>query len=162
MTTDARRHYRNPEDSFSARTEPLVGDPGCLLWMGGLNARGYGVMTAGGKHVLAHRYAWERVNGPIPEGMLCDHVCYVPSCVNVDHLRLATPAQNASNRKGSQPGRKHDLPRGVYPKGSRYAARVKRGGIHRNLGTFPTIEQASEAAINARAVMFGIYAGGAN
>jgi hypothetical protein len=61
----------------------------------------------------AHRVAWERVNGPIPSGMVIDHVCHEPrtcrggdacphrACVNPDHLALSTNAANCSARRSS-------------------------------------------------------------
>ena len=111
--------------------------------------------------VKAHRYAWEQEHGSIPERLVIDHTCWNPSCVNVDHLRLATLAQNRQNLSGAHHGRKHGLPRGVYPNGRGYQARVKHGGVRHNLGTFSTIAEASAAATEARRIHFGIYAGNA-
>lgn len=89
-------HYTSSEESFAARTE-WQGD--CLVWVGGKTADGYGRITAGGK-TFAHRYAWERENGPIPEGMQVDHICWNRACVNAQHLRLATRYENARNLSG--------------------------------------------------------------
>ncbi len=55
--------------------------------------------------VPAHRYAWERANGPVPQGQLLRHLkCNQPSCVNVDHLALGTHADNSADmtRQGRQ------------------------------------------------------------
>lgn len=109
--------------------------------------------------VRAHRYAWEQINGPIPAGMVIDHTCWEHSCVNVDHLRLATRAQNNSNLSGAYGGRKHDLPRGVYLHGRGYSAKVTVGGTEHYLGTFDTIAEASAAAATKRSILFGEYAG---
>ena len=38
---------------------------------------------------------WERERGPIPEGLQLDHLCGVPSCVNLDHLEPVTGAENS-------------------------------------------------------------------
>lgn len=154
--------YRDdPEAAFLARTEPLVGDPGCLIWTGTLDRDGYGQIRVNGRNSRAHRYAWEREHGPIPKGMEVDHICWERSCVNTDHLRLATRAQNGANRSGARKGRRHDLPRGVTREGRGYRARVKHGGTLHNLGTFPTAEAASIAAQAKRAILFGEFAGGA-
>jgi hypothetical protein len=55
----------------------------CILWTGYLSG-GYGREGTG---KLAHRSAWERAHGPIPDEMVIHHVCEVKNCVNVEHLR---------------------------------------------------------------------------
>ena len=150
--------YATPEEAFLARTEPLLWS-GCIVWTGVLNGRGYGKLSVNGRMVYAHRYAWEREHGPIPAGMFIDHRCYEPSCVNTDHLRIATPAQNTQSRSGAKPGR--GLPRGVHSNGRRYRARVRHNGTDHHLGTFKTPEEASAAAQAKRMELFGEYAGGA-
>ncbi len=152
--------YQGPEAAFIARTEPLCWSD-CIVWTGGTTRDGYGRLRVNGRSVKAHRYAWERVNGPIPDGAVIDHTCFERSCVNPDHLRLATPQQNVQNRSGAMPGRIHDLPRGVYRHGRGYRARVEHNGTRHNLGTFDTPEEASAAAETERAILFGDFAGGA-
>ena len=43
----------------------------------------------------AHRIAWFDAYGPIPDGLTVDHMCHNQRCVNIDHLRLLTPSENA-------------------------------------------------------------------
>ena len=152
-------HYATPEEAFLARTEPLVGEPGCIIWTGGTNSKGYGHLSVNGRGVSAHRYAWERERGAIPAGMHVDHTCYVRSCVNVDHLRLASHAENGRNRSGANKGR--ELPRGVtrHRDGRRYQAEVGHNGTRHYLGMFDTPEAASIAAQNKRALLYGEFAG---
>lgn len=149
------KRYASPEESFLARTEPLVGDPGCIIWTGALNEKGYGLLRAGGRMVRAHRYAWERVNGPISDGLELDHACRERSCVNVDHLRLATRAQNLQYRSATTD---RNLPRGVYHSGDRYVAKLRANGRQIHVGSFPTIERAEAAVKNARAFWHGVFA----
>ena len=66
----------------------------CIEWTKYRDKGGYGVLRSGGKTMLAHRVAWERANGPIPEGMKVLHKCDNPPCVNPDHLSLGTQQDN--------------------------------------------------------------------
>lgn len=42
----------------------------------------------------AHRLAWEKKNGPIPDGMKIRHKCDNPPCINDDHLEIGTQGDN--------------------------------------------------------------------
>lgn len=150
--------YQGPDAAFLASTESLVGGPGCLIWTRALNGDGYGDLRVNGRMVMAHRYAWERVNGPIPDGMEVDHLCWERSCVNEEHLRLATRTQNTQNRSGARRGSTTGA-RGVTRNGKGYMARVKIDGVERYLGTFPTIEEAAAVASSKRKELFGEFAG---
>lgn len=84
----------------------------CWLWMKGRASDGYGYIHVDGKRVQAHRLMYERVNGPIPDGLLVRHTCDNPPCVNPAHLLLGTYKDNAQdavqrdrNSKGSRNGR---------------------------------------------------------
>jgi hypothetical protein len=52
------------------------------------------------KVVLAHRAAWEHVNGPVPPGMTIDHLCKQRRCVNPQHLRVLDNFENARRTSG--------------------------------------------------------------
>lgn len=146
--------YQGPEEVFLASVA-WTGEH--LIWTGTTGGSRYGQLNADGRKVYAHRYSYERANGPIPDGMVIDHICHTPACVLPDHLRLATRAQNNANRSGAMPGR--GLPRGVTPNGRGYSAQVKQNGDRHYLGTFDTPEEASAAAAAKRAELFGEFAG---
>jgi hypothetical protein len=70
-------------------------ETGCLIWTAsGTGRSGYGIFWHAGRLVMAHRFAWERVNGPIPEGLEPDHLCRVRRCVNPSHLEVVTHRTN--------------------------------------------------------------------
>lgn len=66
----------------------------CILWNGAKTKGGYGNRRIDGKNVYAHRFAWEDVNGKIPDNMTIDHLCKNKLCVNVDHLEVVTNREN--------------------------------------------------------------------
>lgn len=77
----------------------------CLEWQRPAH-KGYGrfhVWGEDGSHrfVLVHRFAYERWVGPIPDGLVLDHLCRNPSCVNPTHLDAVT--QGVNTRRGISP-----------------------------------------------------------
>lgn len=76
--------------SFAEKT-----DSGCWVWKGARNNLGYGFFSiARGKHEAAHRWSYKFKHGPIPVGLVIDHLCRNPSCVNPDHLEPVTNKEN--------------------------------------------------------------------
>lgn len=68
----------------------------CIEWTGGATKNGYGLFSLGarGTHVIAHRWAYQRLVGPIPEGLTIDHRCHNRRCVNPRHLRPLSRSEN--------------------------------------------------------------------
>lgn len=57
---------------------------------------GYGQVRDGRARTLkSHRVVYEHHRGPIPEGMVIDHLCRTKACVNPDHLEVVTQPENA-------------------------------------------------------------------
>ncbi|WP_084779743.1 HNH endonuclease signature motif containing protein [Planobispora rosea] len=73
----------------------------CWEWTGGRQSRGYGhfSVTRDVRH-LAHRFAYEDLVGPIPEGFQIDHLCRNVLCVNPDHLEAVTQQENIARSNG--------------------------------------------------------------
>lgn len=67
-----------------------VSKNGCWVWEGSLNNKGYGRVNYKGNNWLAHRFFYELIKGDVPQGLVLDHLCRVPSCVNPNHLEPVT------------------------------------------------------------------------
>lgn len=68
---------------------------GCWLWTAGLNGHGYATAWLEGKTAnTLHRQIYEHHKGPIPTGLVIDHRCRIPSCVNPDHMEPVTVREN--------------------------------------------------------------------
>lgn len=82
------------KEPAEVRFRRMVSDHGdCWLWLGTKNA-GYGQFWDGAKTVRAHRWSYEFHIGPVPTGLVLDHLCRNPSCVNPHHLEPVTVREN--------------------------------------------------------------------
>ena len=106
-------HYKRWQrgDPLDSLLKVLKGDPlerfmlhvrkeesGCWTWTAYImkqqrQGRTYARFAFGGA-VLAHRWIYEHVVGPIPEGLELDHTCRVMGCVNPEHLEPVTRKEN--------------------------------------------------------------------
>lgn len=99
-----------------------VTEEGCLRSLR-LTSEGYAQIEVpayanGGKRrrMRAHRLAWELAVGPVPEGLILDHICHDPAlckggkkcphraCIRVEHLQLATRKENLARERSSRWG----------------------------------------------------------
>lgn len=71
-------------------------DTGCWLWTAAIDeTTGYGRFhIAPGNMGYAHRFSWELLVGPIPDGLDIDHLCRTRRCVNPAHLEPVTRQVN--------------------------------------------------------------------
>jgi hypothetical protein len=60
----------------------------CWLWDGRLNRSGHARVHW--RRPVLHRELWELLVGPIPDGLVLDHLCRVRRCVNPLHLEPVT------------------------------------------------------------------------
>lgn len=121
-------------------------DTGCWVWLASLSS-GYGQFYTGAgdqkKKWKSHRYAYEVMIGPIPEGLDLDHLCRNRACINpyhldpvpndVNHLRATSFALQGACQRGHV-----DNPRNTrtFPSGKKYcrvcALERQRANIERH------------------------------
>jgi hypothetical protein len=120
---------------------------GCWEFQGWADPKGYRHFQGS----LAHRFAYEQVNGPIPSGALLDHLCWNRGCVNPEHLRAVSDAQNQQNRAGANGSSKSGL-RGVYyvTATGRWRAEATLNYKRYSLGHHDTKEEAHAAVTQWR------------
>lgn len=74
----------------------------CWWWTGNLDGKGYGRVTIDKEQKRAHRWVWEHLVGPIPDGLEMDHLCRNILCVNPDHLEPVTKSENQVRGKAGR------------------------------------------------------------
>lgn len=80
-------------------------ETGCWIWQRAISPNPsfpYGRAAINQRKVHAHRMMYERIIGPIPEGMFLDHLCRNPSCVNPAHLEPVSQAVNCQRGKNTK------------------------------------------------------------
>ena len=88
-----------------------------------------------GRHVSEHRCIWIWFNGPIPEGMVIDHIDGSRNNNKIENLQCISQRENVSR------SHKRKLPTGVYKERmSSYRAVVMIDGKKRTK-SLPTIEE---------------------
>lgn len=146
-----RVQFTSTEERFWSqvdRTESCWNWTGCTFW------DGYGQFSIRKRQHRAHRVAYQWTFGAIPDGMLIDHRCHNPRCVNPDHLRLADRSQNNQNRRGAQSNSRSGI-RGVQQlESGRWQARVRHNRQDIHVGVFDTAQDAESAAIEMRNKLF--------
>lgn len=88
---------------WDSRVGPRLADDGdCLIWTGALTGDGYGRVGLPratpyehAPRARVHRVAYLRAFGPIPTGLVVDHLCRVRACARLDHLEAVSPYLNA-------------------------------------------------------------------
>jgi hypothetical protein len=88
-------------------------------------------MKINGRKVSVHRFAYEMLVGPIPEGMQLDHVCRNRACVNAAGAHLEPVTGRENTLRGNGPcaihARKTHCPQG-HPYDEENTYRPPRGG----------------------------------
>lgn len=130
----------------------------CWVWRGCRIKSDYGQFRVGKLVQYAHRVAWELTYGPIPDGIFIDHRCNNRLCMNLDHMRFASKAENCRNRKIDRDS-SSGLKGATWHKGSkRWLAQIVVAGKHIYLGRFDTAELAHLEYCKAADALHGAFA----
>lgn len=119
----------------------------CWTWTGALNTNGYGQWGIGGVSKSVHRLAYEAFVGPIPDGLVLDHLCRNRACCNPAHLEPVTQAVNAA--RGIEATKTHCL-RGHALTGDNLV--IKKRGRLTPVRNCRTCNNALRSAAHRRAV----------
>ena len=81
------------EQRFWENVDRSGGPDACWPWLAA-SSNGYGAVSYEGRMSPSHRVAYTLLVGPIPEGLVIDHLCRNPPCQNPKHLEPVTQAEN--------------------------------------------------------------------
>lgn len=89
---------RHPSQRFHDKYQ-VDPESGCWEWTAHRSPEGYGTIgwtrePGDTVSVYAHRLSYEMHHGPIPAGLVVDHMCNNRGCVNPDHLQAITHRAN--------------------------------------------------------------------
>ena len=123
----------------------------CWIWTAHLTDRGYGTLDK----KYAHRISYVLQHGAIPIGLVIDHLCRTPACVNPDHLQPVTQIVNVQ-RQGIRSNNKSGH-RGVHWSKStrKWCVQVTANYKVHTAGSFADLEDAVLAAIKLRRELHG-------
>lgn len=81
----------------------IINKDECWLWGGTIDRNGYAIILGGPPKGMyryyGHRLMYEIYRGKIPKGLVLDHLCRVPRCVNPEHLEAVTQMENVRRGK---------------------------------------------------------------
>lgn len=94
---------------------------GCWQWTGPIRPSGYGYFNIGADSISAHRWMYELITGPIPNGLVIDHLCRNRACVRPSHLEAVTNHENILRGIGPSA---QNAAKQRCPKGHDYSLRI--------------------------------------
>ena len=101
-----RLRSRRPFADRLREVADRCGPEACWPWPGSTEGTtGYGRTPESRGHHKArvfqtHAEAWRRLRGPIPDGLVIDHLCRNRACMNPAHMEPVTLAENVMRGEG--------------------------------------------------------------
>lgn len=162
VKTMGRRPYNSDLERFMTKIQEQ--DHGyttpCMQWTAGTFNSGYGDfgMWLGDPpkvySVRAHKWLYEQLIGPVPQGMELDHKCRNKLCCNPDHLEPVTHRENSSRgTQGILKSGRTSRYRGVSwdNQMKRWITKIQLKRKQYNLGYYETEEEAHQAYLSVLA-----------
>jgi HNH endonuclease len=97
------RSWEQVLERIMAKIE-MVTESGCWIWTGANKGskEPYGRVYFCGRQFSVHKLVYELLKGPVPKGLVLDHLCRVEPCANPDHQEPVTDKVNIY--RGHAPG----------------------------------------------------------
>jgi hypothetical protein len=100
----------------------------CWIWIGRKDKNGYGWISRLGHSYSAHEYLYLCRFGSLPPGLVLDHECNNPSCVNPYHLTPKSAADNCRRGRNAkltmEKANNIRAPRGGWPNSAKRGDRL--------------------------------------
>ncbi|WPJ68535.1 hypothetical protein OMDBNIEC_00049 [Salmonella phage STP-SP5] len=136
---DGELYWRKP---LSARIK-IGSKAGCI------DAAGYVKTRYNNQQLHAHRIIWEMFKGPIPEGLMIDHIDRNRSNNRIENLRLVSRSGNAKNQKLPSTNTSGVIGVSFRKCDGKWIAHITNNGKFINLGIFINKEDAIKARRDA-------------
>lgn len=135
---------------FDAKIDRSAGPDACWLWLASKAPGGYGQVRINRVLVRAHRVAYERAVGPVPDGLHVLHRCDNPPCCNPAHLFVGTRSDNMRDMVAKGRHYSRTKPE-CLSRGERHGSRTKPESVQR--GERNASARVTEDAVRAMRAM---------
>lgn len=146
---------------FWLKVDRSGGPDTCWQWRAARDRSGYGTFFLKGRKTMAHRVSAALSGCALHDGMVLDHTCENPGCVNPRHLVETTNTGNCWSRKINENSRSQI--RGVTwaSREQKWAARVKPSESGRERSVWLGYHDSVDAAARAVASWWWVHEPGA-
>lgn len=137
-----RKPAASPELRFIRFIQKSADPNSCWIWTGHKMPNGYAQFSVSsrrdGRRIIstktyAHRFAYEMWVGPIPDGLVIDHLCRRRDCVNPRHLETVTTRENLrrGETKTAHNAAKTHCPMGHELSGDNLYVHTNKNGVEK-------------------------------